>query len=197
MFTQEYDLECTKILIAFEANVNATDQQSRTPLDLLSADIADMESNICAPKLHHVVPTLPLRQQVQRHNSVFENPTRKAPRQEITELLKTAGGLRGEFVDRAAYPPRIESFPRVPLSGTFQDVKQRAQVLRWAAQLTTQYSELERNIRERFRNISHAGETQSLSSDEAVPLAMQLNEMEKFKRAGSRILCLDGGGSED
>ena len=175
-------------------NINATDQQEETPLDLLNDDITDAESSNDTSRRLKDASTLPPRSLKQGHSSVFKNPTRKAPRQEIIELLKTTGGLRGKLVDRAAHPSRIESFPLVPLNGSFQDVKQRKQVLRWAAQLTTQYSELERNIREWFRNTSHAGETQLLSSNEAVPLAMQLNEMEKFKQAGSRILCLDGGG---
>ena len=140
-FSQEHDLECIKILIAIGANVNATDQQGRAPLDLLGDDISGTESSDGTSRSLELVSTLPLRLLEQRHSSIFENSTRRAPSNEIIELLKAAGGL-------------------------------------W------------------FHNTSHVRETQLLSSEEleGVPLAMQPNEVEKFKRAGSRILCLDGGG---
>ena len=177
--------------------MNATDQRSRTPIDLICADLTDMESNICprSPGNHHnFAPTLPLRQQLQRHPSLFETTTRRATREEVVDVLRTSGGVREELVHRVAQVPSVEPFPRVPLGGTPPDAKQRSQVLHWNSQLTTQYSELQQNIKERFRNTSHAGESQTYPPEEAVPIVMQLNEMEKFKRAGSRILCLDGGG---
>ena len=188
-------MECIKILIAFGANVNATDQQSRTPIDLICADLTDMESNIRPRAPSNFAPTLPLRQiNLQRHPSIFENATRKASREEVVEVLRSSGGVREELVRRVAQVPSVPPFPQVPLGGTPPDAKQRSQVLHWTKQLTAQYSDLQRNIHERFRNTSRAGESETFSPEKAVPIAMQLNEMEKFKRAGSRVLCLDGGG---
>ena len=193
LFSQEYDLECIKILIAFGANVNATDQRRRTPIDLVCADLTDFESSFRAPPTVQIAPTLPQRMQLHRHDSFFESVARKSSRENVVEVLRMAGGVSADLVHRFS-PPSVEPFPRIPLYGSTLDAKQRSNFLRWAEQLTTRYSELDNNIRRRFKNTSHAGETQSLSSEEAVPLALQLSEMEKFKRAGSRILCLDGGG---
>lgn len=119
---------------------------------------------------------------------------RKASREEIVEVLRSSGGVREELVYRVAHVPSVPPFPQVPLGGTPPDAKQRSQALNWTKQLTAQYSALQQNIYVRFRNTSRAGESETFSPEEAVPIAMQLNEMEKFKRAGSRILCLDGGG---
>ena len=167
--------------------MNASDQLSRTPLDLLGADLTDMESGLRVAPMTQVAPTLPLRQHLQIH----ENSPRTASRTDVMELLHTTGGVVSKHVREV---PSVQPFPLVPSSKTSVDAKQRSEVLQWMSELTTQYSQLERNIRERFRNTSRAGDTQSLTSEEAVPLALQLSEMEKFKRAGSRILCLDGGG---
>lgn len=156
-----------------------------------------MESQIrplAPPSYHNFAPTLPLRQHLQRHPSIFENTSRRATREEVVEVLRTSGGVREELVDRVARVPSVPPFPRVPSGGTPSDAKQRAQVLHWESQLTTQYSNLHRNIYERFRNTSQAGESKIFLTEEAVPIVMQLNEMEKFRRAGSRVLCLDGGG---
>lgn len=183
---QDCDLGCIKILVAFGANVNASDQRSKTPLDLLSADIPDMESCVRAPLVQPIAPTLPPRQHLK-----LENSSRTGSRMDVLEVLHMAGGVERDYVREI---PSVQPFPQVPSSTTNLDTKQRAEVLRWTSELTTRYNQLECSIRERFRNTSHAGETQSLTSEEAVPLALQLSEMEKFKQAGSRILCLDGGG---
>ena len=175
--------------------MNATDQRSRTPIDLICADLTDMESNIRPLAPSNFTPTLPLRQlQLQRTSSFFENTSRSATREEVVEVLRASGGVREELIRRVAQVPSVPPFPRVPLGETPLDAKQRSQVIHWTSQLISQYSDLQQNIHERFRNPSQAGESQTFSSEEAVPIAMQLNEMEKFKRAGSRVLCLDGGG---
>ena len=171
--------------------MNAYDQRRRTPLDLLCADRSDMEGRFRAPPTQQFAPTLPLRQHLKNQASLFDSTSRSASREEVVDLLKTSGALSAEVVDRMALPPDVQPFPLVHVA---LDAKQRSQALRWVSQLTTQYSDLERNIRERLRNTSQAAVERTLSTDEAVPLALQLNEMEKFKRAGSRILCLDGGG---
>lgn len=168
--------------------MNASDQRSRTPLDLLGVDLTDMESGVRVAPITQIAPTLPLRQQLQIHG----NSSRAASRADVIKLLSATGGEVSEY---ACEVPSVQPFPQVPsASRTALDGKQCSEVLQWTSELTTQYSQLKRNISERFRNTSRAGETQSLTSEEAVPLALQLSEMEKFKQAGSRILCLDGGG---
>ena len=170
--------------------MNAYDQRRRTPLDLLCADRSDMEGRFRAPPTQQFTPTL-LRQHLKKQASLFDSTSRSASREEVVQLLKMSGALSAELVDRMALPPDVQPFPLVHVA---LDAKQRSQALRWVSQLTTQYSDLEHNIRERLRRTSQAALERTLSTDEAVPLALQLNEMEKFKRAGSRILCLDGGG---
>ena len=175
--------------------MNATDQRSRTPIDLICADLTDMERNVRPRAPSNFTPTLPMRQiNLQRHPSFFENVNRKASREEIVEVLRASGGVREELVSRVAQAPSVPPFPRVPLGGAPPDSKQRSEALNWTKQLIAQYSDLQQNIHVRFRNTSRAGESETFTPEEAVPIAMQLNEMEKFKRAGSRVLCLDGGG---
>lgn len=147
---------------------------------------------------------------VSSHNTVSDihsSPEKKSKRASITarqskrlklkEFLISVGGVYKEMAHRASSTPPVQPFPRVPLANETSlgssDHKWNTEILEWETQLTTQYSELERNIRRRLQNTSSAGEA-SFSSDEAITLAHQLREMHKFKRAGSRILCLDGGG---
>ena len=171
--------------------MNAFDQRRRTPLDLLCADRSDVESRYQAPPTQQFTPTLPLRQHLKNQASLLDGNDRKVSRSDVVNLLRTSGAVSAELVERVAHPPSVERFPQISEN---LDAKQCSQAIRWVSQLTTQYSDLENSIRERLRNTSQAGLERTLSTDEAVPLALQLKEMEKFKRAGSRVLCLDGGG---
>lgn len=176
--------------------MNTVDQNGKTPLDLLKADMADMESAVSLPSNNMIRHTHPNPAQKKRHKKSVE--IQQSKRQKLIEFLTSVGGIYGELAHRVSNKPHVEQFPVVRLtsqqhSSSSEDKKQKSEVLFWDTQLTFQYNELERNIRRRMHNTSSAGDV-SFSSDEAISIAQQLREMHRFKRAGSRILCLDGGG---
>lgn len=114
-------------------------------------------------------------------------------RQKCAEFLKSIGALTYEFATRLT--ASVEPFPQVPSSSpALAHRKCYAEVLDWEAQITSHYSNLERNIRSRLQNTTKAGQDAVLSADTAISLAVQLQEMTSFQKAGSRVLCLDGGG---
>ena len=174
--------------------MNSVDQNGKTPLDLLQADIADMESalSISSKSVLGDIHSSPEKKTRTRCTSAWQSK-----RLQMIEFLNSVGGVYGEMAHRVSSAPQVQPFPRVPLVhqsvGNLADQKENVEILDWEAHLTSQYSALDRNIRHRLQNTSLAGEA-SFSSDEAISLAHQLREMHKFKRAGSRILCLDGGG---
>lgn len=182
---QDYDLESAKTLVAFGANINATNQEGKTPLDMLRSNIHDVETTITS---EYSEPSLS-PERGKRHKS----RTRQLVRLQCTEFLKSIGALSNEFATRT--PPSVQPFPQVPSSSpALVHRKNYAEVLDWEAQLTSHYSDLERNIRSKLQNTTRAGREAVLSTDTAISLAAQLQEMMLFQKAGSRVLCLDGGG---
>ena len=106
------------------------------------------------------------------------------------------GALRGELAYQISSIPKVPSFPQVPSSSPSisRSQKSNMEILDWEAQLTSHYSELERNIKSRLQNTSPAGQKAMYSPDMAISFVTQLQEMSLFQKAGCRILCLDGGG---
>ena len=160
--------------------MNSIDNSGRTPLDLLKADISDMESALC------VSPALGL--DLPRHKPSI----RRGSRTSMVKFLTSVGAKVAASVSNL---PQVEPFPRVPLvDGDRGDNKDSTEAMDWVQQLTARYSELERNIQHRFRNSSYSRKQVSFLPDEAISLSIQLQEMAMFRKAGSRILFLDGGG---
>lgn len=106
------------------------------------------------------------------------------------------GAVGREMAQRVAAVPSVPPFPQVPSSSPnlSHHRKSTMEVLDWEAQITSHYSELERNIQSRLDNTSTAGREATFSPDAAISLAVQLQEMSLFRKSGSRVLCLDGGG---
>lgn len=182
-----------KILVAFGANINATNQEGKTPLDMLRSNLEDVETAVSVPVANtgelsseHGAPR-------PKHRASYVKAKQLA-RQRCLELLKSIGGLSNEFATRTS--PNVQPFPQVPSSSPSLTVHRKcySEVLDWEAQITSHYSDLERNIRGRLQNTTKAGREAVLSVDTAVSLAAQLQEMMLFQKAGSRVLCLDGGG---
>lgn len=192
---QDCDPASARVLVAFGANINATNQHGRTPLDMLKSagqeeqSLSPRESSI-SPKHSRVRSSSSSRQRSAQHQA------RKVAEQKCLELLQSIGALEGEIAARVSVVPRLQAFPLVPSSSPslprFEKIHLEA--LDWGAQLASHYSELERNINSRLQNTSKAGQAAVFSVDSAVSLAAQLQEMVLFQKAGSRVLCLDGGG---
>lgn len=183
---QDYDVESVKVLVAFGANINATNGEGKTPLDILRPDIQE------APCMTSESSSSPEHKQKHRSTRL----TRKATRLKCIELLKSIGALGNELASRLSVVPSVQPFPEVPSSSPSlsRHKKQFEEVLDWEAKITLHYSELERNIQSRLQNTTRAGREAIFSPDTAISLAVQLQEMMLFQKAGSRVLCLDGGG---
>ncbi len=182
-----------KVLIAFGANINATNQDGRTPLDLLCPD-DQLESAMTTPSFPD--PSSPTRSPDHVPRKPKASGLRQARMIDCIDLFKSIGALGNKLSSRLSTVPTVEPFPEVPSSSPSlsHHRKMYAEVLDWEAQITSHYSDLERTINSRLLNNTRAGREAVLSPDIAISLAAQLQEMMLFQKAGSRILCLDGGG---
>lgn len=188
---QEFDLESARILVAFGANINTTNEEGKTPLDILRSNIEDVETTVTSESSKRS----PSPEHSKQHKATPKTmpKSRESARLQCKEFLKSIGGLSNEFATRTSAD--VQPFPQVPSSSpALIHRKSYAEVLDWEAQITSHYSDLERNIRSRLQNTTKAGQEAVLSTDTAVSLAAQLQEMMQFQKAGSRVLCLDGGG---
>ena len=188
------------MLVAFGANINATNQNGKTPLDLLGPDTLDMEDTVTIPSFLSDAsscsssPT-PSPDHTKGKPKTWRHAKGEA-RQKCIHLLKSIGAMGSELASRLSSTPTVEPFPEVPSSSPSlsHHRKMYAEVLDWEAQITSHYSDLERTINTRLQNTTRAGREAVLSPDIAISLAAQLQEMMLFQKAGSRVLCLDGGG---
>ena len=186
--------------MAFGANINATNQDGKTPLDLLCPDIQDMESTVTTPSSvldsRSISSPSPSPDHVPGKPPRSKQKSKREAQQKCIDLLKSIGALGNALASRLSTVPTVEPFPEVPSSSPSlaHHRKMYAEVLDWEAQITSHYSDLERNINSRLQNNTRAGRQAVLSPDIAISLAAQLQEMVLFQKAGSRILCLDGGG---
>lgn len=201
MLLQDYDIESAKVLVAFGANINATNQDGKTPLDLLRPDIEGMHTAVSISTSSSNEPSPSPEHNSSsgkpRHRFTQQRPSKKsASRLKCIELMKSIGGVGYEFASRLSSVPSVQPFPQVPSSSPTlsQHRKSNLEVLDWEAQITSHYSDLERNIQSRLQNNTRAGREAVFSADSAISLAVQLQEMTLFQKAGSRVLCLDGGG---
>ncbi len=196
---QNLDIESAKILVAFGANVNAINQENKTSLDLLSPSPEEMRrpidtSPFSSPSHHQSASPEPHSPTKTKHQSARH--MKKITRLKCIKFLRSLGGSGEEMARRVSAVPSVQAFPEVPSSSPAltHARKTRLEVLDWGAQITSHYSELERNINGRLHNTSEAGKEMVFSPDLAITLAAQMQEMALFRKAGSRVLCLDGGG---
>ena len=166
--TQACDLESTKVLMAFGANVNIKNVQQKMPLDLIEGP-----HRFC-----HVSEGVNLSQ---KHAA------------ELKRLLREVGAMRAlQFeLHGKTKPSKVQPFYDVML----HEKEMAAECCKttaadsWLSQLAVQYRELEKSIERRLASRSFPQ-----SPDEAMSLAIQMKELRMYKKAGSRILVLDGGG---
>ena len=160
-------------------------------MDMLHSNIADMETATGSLAPYDSTPSSPEHSPV-KGKAASARQLKMQNRVKCIDLLKSIGGLGHEFASRTM--TCVEPFPQVPSSSPALTKKSYAEVLDWEAQITSHFSDLERNIHSRLQNTSMAGQSAVFSPDTAISLAVQLQEMTLFQKAGSRVLCLDGGG---
>ena len=141
-------MEVVKILVAINANINAVNNEGKTPLDL----------------------ALPSSDQA------TASPTDS----DIAAFLVSCGAEHSG----ARITPKRYDFSKVSSLVTDDQTD-------WEGQFAQAYTKLEAKLAEKAKEI--------LSADQDTPgsgreLARIMAELEKLKRVGGRVLCLDGGG---
>ena len=182
---QDYDIDSIKVLIAFGANINATNQFGKTPLEMLEQTD---DGPAATPGTGNTLFRTSKRQYTMEAKAFL--------RAKCLEFLRSMGATGRDLAQRVATVPSVPMFPQVPSGSSpmLRHHKAYEEVLDWDNRVTTRYSELEQNIRSRLDNTTLASDPAVFSQDAAVSLALQLQEMRLFQKSGSRILCLDGGG---
>lgn len=164
MDTQACDIQSTKALVAFGAEVNIKNVHQKTPLDLVEGP-------------HRFIHAIEGVGMTQKHS------------EKLSLLLREIGAKRASEMGLYRRPLKVLPFPDTVFQSRGGKQTKSTAASTWAAQLTTRYSELENSIDQRLSNVSVP-----LSPDEAMSFAMQMRELRIYRNAGSRILSLDGGG---
>ena len=165
---QTCDLESSKVLMAFGANVNIKNVQQKMPLDLIKGPHQFFHS-------------------CEEFNISQKHAT------DLKKLLREVGAKRAlEFnLHGKTKPAKVQPFFDVMLheKETAAECSKPTAADFWLSQLAVRYHELEKSIEQRLASVYFPQ-----SPDEAMSLAIQMKELRMYKKAGSRILVLDGGG---
>ena len=102
----------------------------------------------------------------------------------LSKLLRSVGAERGRKLQEC----RPKLF--VPFLGD-EGAKDYTALCRNEDWFAGRYREIESSIEQRLTSNS---KSRSFSASEAMSLALEMRELRKYKKAGSRILFLDGGG---
>ena len=164
---QACDLDSSKVLITFGANVNIKNINQKMPLDLIEGP-------------HQFCHTCEGVNISQKHAA------------ELKKLLREVGAMRALELELhgKTKPSKVQ-----PFYDMLHEKEMAAECCKttaadsWLSQLAVQYRELEKSIERRLASRSFPQ-----SPDEAMSLAIQMKELRMYKKAGSRILVLDGGG---
>lgn len=161
-------IDFIKMLLAFGADVNLSNHHDKTPLDVCS-------KGSCA-----------------------------ADKEELAALLKDYGAVRGCDLAEGATDTGSAAGP----IGKFVDVAARetedggraspvAEKIAssgdtWSTQVAKQFYEMEFTLSETLGDVTTTLSLDTL--DKAASVGFQIREMKMLQMAGSRVLCLDGGG---
>ena len=167
-------------LIAFDADVNAQNEEGNTAVDLaiitgrkqyVKHTIHPEDSLEASWQLVSVDPEEHGYESLEMHS-------------EMVHVLKSVGALQSETITANQQSPSVTSempSPKpIPVNHEVYEESGRSRCL---------YKDLEDRINERWTDMM------SLQNvDEMIAMEKQKKEIERYKKTGSRILCLDGGG---
>ena len=185
-----------KTLLSFDANLNALDIYGKTPLDLTN-------------KLWDVPPFSAMTEKPLKYeendavHDTFMDPTFSISsmtlntgdeeRCELIHLLKSLGAMHG----RDIHPlPRI---PTAMFSPPCENCQQKFHFLSTSPELSRPsidkyMSSIKYCKSEMSRVVELTDLDGTISPSDAATLAQSMKKLKIYKQAGSRILCLDGGG---
>lgn len=205
------DINCVKLLVAFGASINPLNKDSITPFDL--AYSASHKLYFKRNPLNSLRSWVEISMEEEELNSdgftVINSPERSngsvtksdeavneasqhhSQRQfiesEMIQFLKSVGGQKSATLkeDQSLIESRVTD-----LESTFPPFKMEdAELYNKGAPVRALYKKLEDKMKEEME------EYRSLQDiDELVANTMQQKEMSRYRKTGSRILCLDGGG---
>ena len=171
---QAHDYSSAMVLVAFGANVNVISNKGNTPLDLLMSNPVELETVV-----HIASDNGTFTPQICTPDSCVSYEERR----KLVELLTSTGAVRGETVEKLTTIKSVPPFPCVPSDSE----KDEEMWLMWEYKLTSRYS--------CFRNeIETLLCKEELNDEETFSLGLHQREIQLLKRAGSRVLFLDGGG---
>jgi len=213
---QEGDVHCAKVLIAFGANVNILNAAGRTPLDLALANTEklyfkqfkrqeSMKSWIFVSTSEEDTKAVEdtdnqgdqfdgdLEQLTHGPSSLEEEEELQPPslgekeavESEMGELLKSVGAVCAASLQQDIASPEAP----IPSQANARETIGRAATYSEGAVSRTLYKDLEENINEIFSSCMSLPPGDMLQA-----LPRQRKELERYKKTGNRILCLDGGG---
>ena len=211
------DIHAVMALLAFGAEVNVLNTYHKTPFDLVPYVTRFVYRQESTPSLVMIKMAESDGSSSNSSSSSDEDESQLTHNKEtivgttkasiipfvedITQLFERMGGYRGDQVQfikkRVTVPPFVdllgEHFGEKESDAEAQQtcIKAGTAADDWPAKLTSRYRALDRSIQQRLQNIEVP---LAIYPDEAMSLAVQLREMTMYKKAGSRMLFLDGGG---
>ena len=193
-------MECAKVLVAFAANVNAQNAYKKTPLDLVEGPwrfFSRHDSNLAIGSYQPQSKTwsLDIPPKVTICSAVSQcidsESVPEQLRSEFIYLLKSLGAKRGRDLYRSISAP-VTSHPqclfheRAPSPSS---IGSPAEI--FSERLITSFHSSEKAI---SGLLSSTDVESDLSASDAIALARNMKKLKMLQKAGSRILCLDGGG---
>ena len=189
-------MECAKVLLAFGARVNVKNGYRKTPLDLVEGPwhlFSRHDSNHAIGSYLSHERSFDLESGKRPHFAVSECVDMEyAPdkaRNEFICILKSLGAKRAQNVTLHHAPAEVlpslaERFSRVSVHS------QHEQDL-YAEKLMASIHSCEEDI---SHMLSSSDLEHDMSARDAIILGKSMQKLKILRKAGSRILCLDGGG---
>ena len=172
-----------KIILAFGADVNVLDDQNETPLDVLkrvtisSHPDSEDDSEDESPWERF---TEFLENVIGKEDTAEKDHLKK---KKIVKLLKSVNALTASQLQK-----HLLTSPSKKRMKPFRDILHH---------VTTAGSVVPKRVKEiegEIKEILGKGKQKKKSSNEAMVLMTRMLEVQDYKRAGSRVLVLDGGG---
>lgn len=172
------------MLLAFGANINQLNRYKKTPLDMSIGRYSSIEH-------YSMVEIIP----AENYTVESDNESK------ITHLLKDFDALPGntlihiqELPKRSAVTKFVDVITREKDREKESDTPPKNFLPRndWSTKIAMAYFNIETTIRSSLRDVTQSITPDNL--DSATALGLQIKEMKLLQMAGTRMLCLDGGG---
>ena len=190
-------MECAKVLLAFGARVNVKNGYRKTPLDLVEGPwrlFSRHDSNYAIGSYLSHERSFDLESGKRPHFAVSECVDMEyAPdkaRNEFIHILKSLGAKRARNVTTLRHAP-AEDLPSLAERLSRFSVHWQHEQYLYAEKLMASIHSSQEDIR---HVLSSSDLEHGMSASDAMILGESMQKLKILQKAGSRILCLDGGG---